>query len=291
MREKVELLINTGSRTARQQKELVLETLHRHGFDVTYVYEVNRKHPLDAALRKVRRRKPPFLIVGGGDGTVSSALDRLVTMTIEIGIIPLGTTNNFARSLNMPLTIEESVSTIRNKAARVVDLGKIDGDYFTNVAGVGLSARIADAVTDKQKRRWGRFAYALVGLRQLFTYKPFLVTLQDPDKELSITMETRQIIIANGRYHAGKEIAGDAKIDNAQLIIFALGGRSLISFIKHMTDFYMGRRKKVAHASYFIGRRVDISTNQPQLIELDGEVKHKTPVHASVEAATIKVRA
>lgn len=255
------------------------------------MHEVNRSHSLDDACRKIRRRKPACLLIGGGDGTVSSVLDRLVTMEIEIGIIPLGTTNNFARSLDIPLSIPESIQTIHRKKPRDVDLGMINSDYFTNVAGIGLSARIADAVTDRQKRRWGRWAYALVGLQQLLVHKPFSVTLQDPDKALSVTLETRQIIIANGRYHAGQEIADDARIDNGQLIIFALGGRSLVSFIKHMIDFYIGRRSKVTHESYFIGRSVMISTDTKQLIELDGEVKHKTPIQARVKAGTIKVRA
>lgn len=291
MREKVELLINTGSRTGKHQKKLVLDTLKEQGFEVTFVYEVNRRNSLDDACQKIRRRKPACLLIGGGDGTVSSALDRLVALEIEIGIIPLGTTNNFARSLDIPLSIPESIQTIRREKSRNVDLGMIDNDYFTNVAGIGLSARIADSVTDRQKQRWGRWAYVLVGIQQLLVHKPFFVTLQDSDKELSVTMETRQIIIANGRYHAGQEIADDAKIDNGQLIIFALGGRSLMSFIKHMIDFYIGRRSKVAHESYFIGRSVMISTNTPQLIELDGEVKHKTPIHARVKTGTIQVRA
>lgn len=291
MPQTVDLLINTGSRTARQQSRLIVEALETNGFSVGRIYKIGRKHPLDQALRSIKRRKPSLLVVGGGDGTISSVLDKLVTSDIEIGLIPLGTTNNFARSLGIPLDIDGAVHTLRTKKARSIDLGHVNGEYFTNVAGVGLSAEIARAVTDAQKRRFGRFAYLAVGLQLFFRYKPFFVTLEDPDRELSITVETRQVIVANGRYHAGKEIAEDAKIDNSQLIIFALGGHSWLSFLKHMIDFYVGKRRKVRHASFYIGRSVTLSTSRSTLVELDGEVKTKTPLKIGVASGSVRVRA
>lgn len=291
MPQTVDLLINTNSRAARQQSRRIVDTLEATGFRVGRLHEIGRKLPLDRAITSIKRRKPGLLVVGGGDGTISSVLDKLVTTDIEIGLIPLGTTNNFARSLGIPLDIDGAIEILRTKKACSIDLGQVNGEYFTNVAGLGLSAQIARVVTNKQKRRFGRFTYAVVGLKLFFHYEPFFVTLQDPDRELSITMETRQVIVANGRFHAGKEIAEDAKIDNGQLIIFALGGRSRISFFKHMIDFYIGKRRKVRHASYFIGKSVSITTNRPTVVELDGEVKTITPLSLTVASGSVRVRA
>lgn len=291
MSETADLLINTGSRTAKQQKRRIIAALAAQGFVVSRVYEVNRSMPLKGALQIVRRRKPKLLIIGGGDGTISAAMDALVSIDMEIGLIPLGTTNNFARSLNIPFDIEEAIETIARKKAKSVDLGRVGANYFTNVAGVGLSAQIARTVTHQQKQRYGRLAYALVGAKLLFKTKPFFITLEDPDGELSITIETRQLIVANGRYHAGKEIADDVAIDNGQLVIFPLGGGSWFSFVRHTLDFYVGRRRKVRHASYYIGKKVHLRTSRPVLVELDGEVKTKTPINVEVEAGTVQVRA
>ena len=117
-----------------------------------------------------------------------------------------------------------------------------------------------------------------------------MATLEDKDSELQLHLETHQIIIANGRYHAGKEIAKDAKIDNRELIIFALGGRSKISFIFHMIDFYIGKRKSIRHTSYLTGKSIRLHTSSPQSVELDGEVKFITPIPIEVTAGAVKVR-
>lgn len=284
-----DLLINTGSRTARRGAE-VLRALERSGFIVRKVHAVSRRSPLSKAVAAIKRRRPALLVVGGGDGTVSSVLNRLAGEPIEIGIVPLGTTNNFARSLSLPLGVDDAVATIKTCKGHPVDLGVLNGMYFTNVASVGMSADIARQTTDAAKRQWGRFAYALTGLRSLWTHRPFTVTVEDERRNLTVTLETHQLIVANGRYHAGREIAQDAAIDNGQLLVFALGGTSKLSLIKHLLDFYFGSRRRIVHASYYIGRNIRIATSEPHPIEIDGEVKKMTPVLASVERSAIKVR-
>ena len=123
----------------------------------------------------------------------------------------------------------------------------------------------------------------------MFTHQPFFVTITDKDAELQLHFETHQLIVANGKYHAGKEIAADASLQGNELVIFKLGGRSKLSFAWHMIDFYIGRRRSVYHSSYLIGKDVSISTSTPQSIELDGEVKLSTPVAASVHAKAIRI--
>src|SRR5690606_1581152 len=129
-----------------------------------------------------------------------------------IGIVPLGTTNNFARSLDLPLTTHEAVAVIANSPARSVDLGRVEQQYFTNVVGIGLSALVARDVNNQHKQRFGRLAYAFVGLAHFIRHKPFFVTVTDKDNELELHFETHQVIVANGRYHAGREIAEEAGV-------------------------------------------------------------------------------
>lgn len=287
---KAELLLNSRSRRSRELKAVLLKALDGHGIEITTLNEVSRTESMDQLLAGILQRKPGLLIAGGGDGTISDVVDRIVGSDISLGIIPLGTTNNFARSLNIPLEIDGAVRVIKEHAARPVDLGMIHDDYYTNVAGIGLSALVAHHVTDKAKRRWGRFAYTMVGIRELIRHKPFMVVIEDKDRELQLNFETHQVIIANGRYHAGKKIAIGAKVDNKELIIFSLGGRSKLSFVWSMLDFYLGQRKNVSHATYLIARNVRLRTSSPQMVELDGEVKFETPVTAKVASDAIRIR-
>lgn len=286
----IELLINTRSRQSRQQRAEISKSLKKYKLMPTHTNVLTKKQSTLDLLNEIKSRNPDLLIVGGGDGTITKIVPSFIGSTTAIGIIPLGTTNNFARSLNIPLDIDGAVEVIKNAKPRAVDLGTIKNEHFTNVAGLGLSATIANKVTDNAKKRWGRFAYTVVGMRHFFTHKPFVVVLEDENRKLAINFETHQLIVANGRFHAGRQIAEDATLQDKQLIIFALGGRSKLSFAWSMLDFYVGKRKRVDHASYLIGKSVRISTSTPQLIELDGEVRHKTPVAAKVVPTALKIR-
>lgn len=286
---KAELLINARSRQARGALSAIKAACEREHIELTAIHHLE-KQPLMSLLQTIKKNAPSLLIIGGGDGTISNTIRFFSGTDIELGVIPLGTTNNFARSLNMPLLIDDAIRAIVTREAKAVDLGSANGHHFANVAGIGLSAVIAGGISDKMKRRYGRAAYGIEGMIRLFRFKPFMVTIQDKDRELALHFETRQIIVANGRFHAGREIAVDASLTNSELLIFPLGGRSILSFIKAMADFYIGKRKYVRHSSYLIGRDVDIKTDRAVPIELDGEVVFSTPVRTTVKASAVMIR-
>lgn len=285
-----ELIVNRRSRRSSGGITQLQKALVGQEIEITHVHHLSRSTTIADTVAAVKRRSPKLVIVAGGDGTISSVANRLAGTNIELGIIPLGTTNNFARSLNIPFEQMAAIEIIAKAPARAVDLGKAGAEYFTSVAGIGLSALIAKSVHDSTKKRWGRLAYPLTATRLLLSHKAFTATITDQSGDLTQTFETHQLIVANGRYHAGKEIAEDAKIDDGQLVLFALGGRSKLSLMWHMTDFYIGKRKRLAHSSRMLGKDIYIETDRPQLIELDGEVKTKTPLALRVESATLQVR-
>lgn len=285
-----ELIVNANSRRSKSAMRDIEASCEKHGIKLIRTHVVTASSSLVDALTDIVKRRPRLVIVGGGDGTISDVVDYIAGTPIQLGIIPLGTTNNFARSLGIPLDIDSAIELISGTKAKSVDLGWVRDEYFTNVIGVGISAKVAHHITDQQKKRFGRLAYAITGVVELIKHKPFHVTLQDKDSELQINFETHQVIIANGRYHAGKMIAQEAEVDNRELIIFAIGGRSKFSFIWHMIDFYVGSRKSVRHASYFIGKDIRLTTSTEQLVELDGEVKFTTPLTVRVEPDALNVR-
>lgn len=278
------------SRKGEASLPAIRKALKKHDIHVDDIFEINRDNDVATVCKRMLAQNPGLIVMAGGDGTVSSALHHLANCAIDIGIIPLGTTNNFARSLRVPLDIDEAAEYIADKDAQPVDMGVVNGQYFANVVGVGLSTTIAQSVSDKLKKRFGRLAYAMVGLQQLFKHRAFHVTISDKDKELAFDFETHQVIIANGRYHAGKKIAADVAVDNRELVIFALGGRGWLSFLWHTLDFYLGRRKKIIHGSYMVGNHVTLSTSRPQSVEVDGEPGIQTPLDLQVRSGVVMVR-
>lgn len=288
---KAALVINVSSRQSRRRMDEITAACEKHGITLASIFAVSKSGmSLEEAMRAAVASKAKLIIVGGGDGTISDAVDHLVGVKMEIGILPLGTTNNFARSIGMPESIDECIATIKQAKAKKVDLGKIEDEYFTNAATIGVSANIAANVTNKQKKYLGRLAYGVVGIKELLRHKPFYVRITDENANMEMSLETHQLVIANGRYHAGKAIATDASLTSRELVIFALGGRSKLSFLFRMIDFYSGRRKSIRHHSYILGRSVRIETEPGQKVELDGELKFVTPITLSVAPKAVRIR-
>lgn len=287
---KAELLVNVASRQAREACDDVIDVCQRNGIELTKVIRLSQPQRLHSVLKKVIERKPQLLIVGSGDGTVSDVVDHLANTDIQLGIVPLGTTNNFARSLGLPMGMEAAIQRIVAAEPKKIDLGMINDDYFANVAGFGLSADVAATIPNSLKKRYGRLAYAIQGVKRLIHHKPFIATISSRSGKLTLNIKTHQLIVANGSYHAGTEIASDATVDNKQLIVFKLGGPSRLSLIWHMIDFYVGKRSAVANTAFLIAKDIQITTSRPVRIELDGEVKEKTPAHVQVKGSVLRVR-
>lgn len=285
-----ELLINVASRRGRESSDDIIRACKNNGIQLTKITRLAQPQRLKSVLKKIVARKPRLLIVGSGDGTVSDVVDELAHTEIELGIVPLGTTNNFARSLGLPLSIDEAVKHIAVSNPKKIDLGLLNGDYFANVAGVGISADIAATILNSLKKRYGRAAYVIHGFKVLMRHKPFRATITDKNGKLALNIRTHQLIVANGKYHAGTEIAMDTAVDSSELVIFKLGGTSRLSLIWHMIDFYVGRRSSVTHTSYLIAKDITIKTNRTVSIELDGEVKERTPAEVKVKASVLRVR-
>jgi diacylglycerol kinase (ATP) len=285
------LVINISSRQSRRYLSEIKTACKKYKITLHSTFIVTKSGTsLAEAMRSALDTKVQLIIVGGGDGTISDAVDYLVNSNVEMGILPLGTTNNFARSIGMPEEIEECIARIKRTSAKKVDLGKVGGEYFANATTIGVSANIAANVGSKQKKYFGRLAYGIVGIKELWKHKPFYVRITDADADMEISMETHQLVIANGRYHAGKAIAADATLTSRELVIFSLGGRSKLSLIVRMIDFYSGRRKSIRHHSYVLGRNIRIETDPVQKVELDGELKFVTPIDLSVAPKSLRIR-
>jgi diacylglycerol kinase family enzyme len=120
-----------------------------------------------------------MVIVGGGDGSLSCAVDELVDRDCVFALLPLGTANSFARTLGVPLDLDGAIAAIATGRRRRIDLGMIDHDYFANSAAMGLSPMIAEGVPHKLKRYLGRVGYLIWALWCLVRFHPFRLTVDD----------------------------------------------------------------------------------------------------------------
>lgn len=283
------LVVNAKSRKGRAQYKEACRLLREAGIDLVETHPVRNPKRLPAIVRQVVERGVPMVIVGGGDGTMSCAVDLVVERGTVFGVLPLGTANSFARTLGLPLDLPGAVEVIANGVPRRIDLGMIDDDYFANCATLGIAPEIAQTVPHGLKAWFGRPGYLIWAARQLARFKAFSVTIRHDGGEE--TLKAVEIRIANGRFHGGVELVEGASLDSGRIVVQAVIGqtrRGLIgSWLASLLRLPAARRM----TREFEGEAIGIATPKPMPISIDGEVLAKTPVTARVAKAAITVAA
>ncbi len=238
--------------------------------------------------KKVVKEKVPVLIAGGGDGTFNVLSDILVGSETALGILPLGTGNAFARDLGIAPDLQQAIDVIATGKIVPVDIGVVNGRHFLNVATVGLTVAIAASLQESLKRKYGRVVYLYAVARAYRHIKPFEATLKTENGE--ITFPTLQVVIGNGRYHAGPfKLAPDAGITTGHLSLYALESSNKAALIKlglHLTKGDQGALPEV-HSEQTLGGTLTCKPIKNSI--LDGERGPQTPLKFETKHDALKV--
>lgn len=281
------LIVNAQSRRGRDLFIDAKQHLQDAGITLLSARAISEPGELAGAVRDAVQNGAPMVIVGGGDGTLSGVVDALVGTDCVFGVLPLGTANSFARSLDLPLDLDGAVDAIANGHRKRVDLGKIDGDYFVNGASIGLSTMIAETVPHALKRYAGRVGYFAWAIKSAIRFRPFELQLDDGRtvKRLWAT----ELRILNGCHHGGVELSEKAGVNTRQLLVQAVVGTSKLALARDWYAKFFKLRRRDAGSRDFLGEEFRITTTPPQRISIDGEVLACTPVIAKVAPAAIDV--
>lgn len=284
----VVLLVNVRSRRGASLHADVRRMFEQRGFTVLKEHLVSDPATqLPSLLAQVSASRPTLVVVGGGDGTVATVVDHLAHTDIVLGYLPLGTTNNFGRSLGLPMRPEAAVDVVTSGKVADVDLGLVNGDYFANLVSIGISATVAGRTPHQLKRYLGRLAYAGTGARALIPHRPFLAEVTSGATTWRI--RTHQLNIANGRMHAGTAIARDASLADRLLVVYALGGGSRLSTIGAAVHQTLTPWQPVERKGYLAGTEFRVSTQVPMPVDVDGEITTTTPIQVHVTGEALRV--
>jgi diacylglycerol kinase (ATP) len=174
------VVINAGSRRAAAHK-LAVDMMRKAGVPISSVHHVLSGGELAATLDRVVADGHDLVVVGGGDGTVSYAAGRVAGTNVALGVLPLGTANDFARTLEIPNNLAEACATLAEGKVVDIDLGRANGEPFLNVASVGLSVAVTEALSPRLKRYIGPLAYGIATLRAYAGHKAFRARLEFPE--------------------------------------------------------------------------------------------------------------
>lgn len=280
------LIVNAQSRKGQEMFDRACRLLQRRGLTLASATAVKDPARLAGTVRDAVAAGAPMVIVGGGDGTISSAVDHLVGSDSIFALLPLGTANSFARTLDIPLDLEGAVEVIAGGRARRIDLGMIDGDYFANCASIGLAPLIAQSVPQSLKKWLGRPGYVAWAALQMLRFRPFRLAVEGGQGRE--TIEALEVRIANGAYHGGTELV-EADVTSGEIVIQVVVGGARAKLLWSWGLSLIGPEQARGTLREFRGRRFRIATDPPLPISIDGEVLARTPIDASVATAAIRM--
>lgn len=280
------LLRNPKSRRGGEPIEPVLQRLEQGGIDIT----IETFEALPEIARDIvrLRDRADLVIVCGGDGSVSSAALAAMESGLPLGIIPMGTANDLARTLDLPMNPVAAAGVIAHGETRLIDVGTVNGHAFFNVASIGLSSELAQGLDPALKKRFGRLGYALAALKVLTRASTFSATITEKGQAASV--DTYQIAIGNGRhYGGGNVVAENAEIDDGHLDLYSLELKNVWKLALMLRSFRSGTHGAWQEVRTAKCIEFDIETKKPMPINADGEIVTATPAHFKVHPKAISI--
>lgn len=280
------LIANRHSRTGSSDLSAARQVLAEHGLEVV---ERQCAHS-DDVTEAIRREcgAVDLVILAGGDGTMNSGVDALVECKLPLGILPTGTANDLARTLEIPTDLAAAAAVIGAGRRHAIDLGCVNGKYFFNAASIGLSAEVTRHHTKERKRRYRVFAYVL-SLRDAWHHtRPFRARLRCDGR--SVQLRAIQVTVGNGRhYGGGMTVSENAAIDDGWLDVYCLRPGSFWGLLALFPALRLGRLRHRESVRVMRGRTIEVSTRRRLPVNTDGDLTTYTPAEFKVVPGALEV--
>ena len=228
------------------------------------------------------------IIVVGGDGTINEVINGISHTDIALGVIPFGTANVFSLEFNLPLEINDACQKIMDGKCKKIDLGKMNGKYFSCMTGIGFDAHVIKCADRYLKRVFGALSYILIGIKEYFTYKFNPIVLKIDDNPTPINGYI--VIIGNSKYYGGQMVfAPKADPTDGLLDVCVFKYKNIVPTLLGIIQMKLGIIKHNAFIKYYQAKSIQVDQSGAHKIHIDAEYTCNTPANISVQANALWV--
>lgn len=270
----------------RKRLPYILDRLERGGLE-TSCHETKGAGDATEAAREAIRRGFDIIIAAGGDGTIYEVVNGMAEFEErpKLGILPVGTTNDFARALRIPRHWDRAVDIILRQHSTPIDLGRCELEqetkFFINIAGGGSLTELTYEVPIKLKTMLGHLAYYVKGIEKLAWLKPIKVEMRS--EEGVINEEIMMFFLANSCSVAGFEkLAPEASLNDGKLDLIVLRRCNLANLIRLATMALRGDHLNDPLVRYYRVEELVVKSDETVQLNLDGELGGTLPGRFSV---------
>ncbi|MBM7587602.1 diacylglycerol kinase (ATP) [Bacillus pakistanensis] len=249
----------------------VLIKLEQAGYE-TSVHATTCEGDATRAAEIAVERKYDLVVAAGGDGTLNEVVNGLAEKEYrpKVGLVPMGTTNDFARALHIPKNIEDAIDVIIKGDTIPIDIGRMNDRYFINIAGGGRLTELTYEVPSKLKTMLGQLAYYLKGMEMLPSIRATEVHIEYDGKVYEGDVMLFLIGLTNS-VGGFEKLAPDASINDGLFSLLILKKTNLAEFIRIASLAVRGEHIKDPNVIYTQANHIKIHSKEKVQLNVDGE--------------------
>lgn len=221
-----------------------------------------------------------FIVACGGDGTINEVAKGIAKSKrkVPVAILSAGTVNDFANHMELPRNIDDFFQMIKKENIKKVDLGKVNDEYFINVAASGLLTNVGYQVPIETKAIFGRMAYYIEGLKELPKQKFQPIKMKFESEEYTKDEEVLLFLISNSASIGGfKRLAPDASVSDGYLDVVIIKKSEVQDLAYMFINVFTGEHVHHPNVVYFKSKKIKVETEEDITIDIDGEYGGKLP--------------
>lgn len=290
---KAKIIFNpsSGRQLMSRKIDYLVNLLINEGYTVNK-FNTEKKDDAMIETMKACEEDWDFIIACGGDGTVNEVAKGIVKSErkIPVAILASGTVNDFATYMKLPKNMDEFFEMIKAEKTMDIDLGKVNNEYFVNVAASGLLTSVGYQVPVEAKAVFGRLAYYIEGAKEIPKkgLEPIRVSFES--EEYVNEEDIHLFLITNSASIGGfKKLAPDANVSDGYLDVVIIKKSDIQNLAQIFINIFKGEHVNHPNVSYFKSKKVIVETDADVTVDIDGEYGGKLPAVFEVEPKGFKI--
>lgn len=287
---KVKFIYNpySGENLILSQLDKVI-SLHQEAGYTIVPYRITAGEDVGVALNDIKDGNYKYILIAGGDGTVDSVVNAMAKngISLPIGILPVGTANDFSKFLGMSSDVEEACRQILSSEVKSVDLGSINDKYFVNVASTGLFTDVSQKTDVNLKNTIGKLAYYLKGLEELPNFRKLHVNISS--KEVEFDGEMYLLLVFNGATAGNFNLATRADACDGLLDIIMFKAVQIYELLPLFIKVLKGEHLDSNKVLYFKTDYLKVECHEDIVTDIDGEKGPDFPLEIKCIKGGLKI--
>lgn len=280
---------NSGKKNISNYLDNIVEEFQKVNYQVV-PYKILNFHDVNDEIKSVLEDNYHCIAIAGGDGTINKVINVMIKnqINLPIGIFPWGTSNDLAAHFGITRDIKSCCKNVINNKIKCIDIGKVNDEYFLNVAAAGVLTDVSYKTNVNIKSVFGNLAYYFKGLEQLPNLKTFSIKIIC--EQCCVEENVYLFLVLNGSIAGGFNfLNNNDNISDGKLDFIAIKNCNQVDLVKLFMKLLKEGYLQDDNIIHIRTDRLYIHSSEIKETVIDGELGPSLPININVIPKAIKV--